>query len=140
MKVIKIPYDLSEPCIVCEVSEPDSHHCLDDIKKVIDIKYAEIVLTCVRSRFGDPFREYVLIVDEVGKLKDSWEKQINHRASMFYRGYLNGDPIVGDVVLCPRVWIPDAYECDLAGFSDAEIVSFMISIDTWEYFLKKEVK
>ena len=137
MKVIKIPYDLSEPCMVCEVSEPDSGACLDDIKKVIDIDYAEIVLTYVRSRFGDPFREYVLIVDEVGNLKDNWDTRVNKRASVLYRGFLSGDPIVGDVVLCPREWSPNFGERDLVGFSDAEIVSFMTSFDTWEYFFKK---
>lgn len=42
---------------------------------------------------------YVLLVDEVGKLKDP-PKPVNFRASGFYPGSMYGDPIVGDVIVC----------------------------------------
>ena len=125
MKVIKIPYDLSLKPTVHEVLETYEEDCLgdisfDEIKKLIGIHCAEIVLTNLPRVFN---RDYVLIVDEVGKLFPDWERTINVRASDFYNGTPYGDPIVGDVILCARQWI--GYECDLAGLTDLEIIKLL---------------
>jgi len=118
VKVIKIPYDMKIECTVHQVAEPGSPRCLDEIKELIGIEWAEIVLT--RLKGEDPRRDYCLIVDEVGKLKEGWTKEINPRACQFYTGALHGDPIVGNVVLCAREWTSTYGECDLAGLTDQE--------------------
>ena len=119
MKVIKIPYANEIPCSIHEVCEPGEESCLKELKDLIDIDIAEIVLTKIKCE--DPHRDYVLIVDEIGKMKDAWENRINWRASMFYGGTIHGDPIVGDVVLCAREWNSRYGECDLASLNDFEI-------------------
>ena len=126
MKVIKIPYDKNIPCTVHEVAEPGDSKCLNEIKELIEIESAEIVLTFIKCE--DPRRDYCLIVDEVGKLKEEWHKKINTRASMFYAGSLHGDPIVGDVVICAREWTETYGECDLAGLDDyeEEVIMFFL--------------
>lgn len=118
MKVIKIPYDTKKPCTVNEVTDTEDIRCLDKIKELIQIEWAEIVLTFIRGE--DPHRDYVLIVDEIGKLKDEWVKKINPRASQWYAGAMHGDPIVGDVILMAREWKDNFGECDLAGLTDYE--------------------
>ena len=117
MKVIKIPIELNESCTVHDVNESD---CLDQIKQLIGIEWAEIVV--IHARPSDPRRDYCLIVDEVGKLKDGW--RMNIRASQFYPGTLYGDPIAGNVILCAREWTDSFGECDLAGLTDEEIKIF----------------
>lgn len=123
MKVILIPFDDEKPCTVHDIedaldsTDEESYIVLKRIKNLIDIDMAEIVyLNTLHS--SDPDRDFCLIVDEVGKLKEGWPDRINIRASQFYPGTLCGDPIVGDVVLCPRQWTPGHGECDLAGFND----------------------
>ena len=123
MKIIKIPYNVKTSCSVHEVPEPTEDGCLDSIKQLIGIDWAEIVLTRLKS--DELYREYVLIVDECGKLKDQWLGRINSRASIFYTGTYYGDPIVGDVVLCARQWTPGFGECDIAGLDDLEIISIL---------------
>ena len=130
MHVIKIPYDVSKPCIVHEIpdrtddSVEASGRVLDDIKKLIGIEWAEIVyLSTIKSE--DPHRDYCFIVDEVGKCKDGWPDRINVRASSYYPGTAYGDPIVGDVVICARQWIDSFGECDLAGLELRELFKFM---------------
>ena len=118
MKVIRIPHDINTACTINEVAEPGSSQCLNEIKQLIEIEWAEIVLTRIRGE--DPRRDYCLIVDEIGKLKEGWDKQINPRASQFYTGALHGDPIVGNVVLCAREWNSTYGECDLAGLTEQE--------------------
>ena len=124
MKVIKIPYDKNIPCTVHEIQDAEdlsieeSGKVLDRIKELISIEWAEVVLTFIKS--GDPRREYCLIVDEVGKLKEGWVKRINPRASQWYAGAFHGDPIVGDVVLLAREWTASFGECDLAGLTEWE--------------------
>ena len=117
MKVIHIPYERTLPCTVHDVSQ-DTDCCLDEIKKLIGIEWAEIVVTIIKA--PDPHRDYCLIVDEVGKLKEGWTSRINERASRFYAGSYHGDPIVGDVVLCAREWSPEYGECDLTGLCKVE--------------------
>ena len=134
MKVIKIPYDTRRPCTVEEVSEPQSSCCLKDIKALINIDCAEIVLTNLRKSSNIVLREYVLIVDEVGKCKDGWEDRINLRASQFYEGTLFGDPIVGDVVLSAREWLWFGSEYDLSGLLDVEINRIMEYLKSEVYF------
>jgi len=118
MKVIKIPYDAKEPCTVHDVPDAEDTRCLDKIKELIQIEWAEIVLTFIKGE--DPRREYVLIVDEIGKLKEGWVKRINPRASQWYAGSMHGDPIVGDVILMAREWTKNFGECDLAGLNEYE--------------------
>ena len=125
MKVIKIPINVELPCTVHEVPEPDEETCLDKIKELIEIEWAEIVVTNQRGTLD---RDYVLIVDEVGKLKDGWLSKINWRASQYYAGTFHGDPIVGNVVLCARQWAPSGGECDLAGLTDPELDKFLIKL------------
>lgn len=120
MKIIKIPYDLSSPATVEEVTD---ELCLQQMKQLIGIEWAEVVLTFLNS--SDLHREFCLIVDEVGKLKDNWIDRINVRASQFYLGTQAGDPIVDDVILCAREWTYSFGECDLAGLEDSEIRSLM---------------
>ena len=120
MKIIKIPYDLTQPATVEEVTDA---LCLQQMKQLINIEWAEVVLTFLNS--SDLHREFCLIVDEVGKLKDGWIDKINVRASQFYLGTQAGDPIVGDVILCAREWTYSFGECDLAGLEDSEIRSLM---------------
>lgn len=115
MKVIKIPHDERIPCTIHEVNQDN---CLDQIKQLINIEWAEIVLTIIKDK--DPHRDYCLIVDEIGKLKEKWVERINPRASQFYAGTMHGDPIVGDVILCAREWTESFGECDLAGLTDWE--------------------
>ena len=115
MKVIKIPYNKALPATTEEVSE---EHCLDEIKQLIGIEWTEVVV--IHIKCTDPRRDYCLIVDEVGKLKEGWEENINVRASQFYAGALCGDPIVGNVVLCAREWTDSFGECDLTGLTDYE--------------------
>ena len=112
MRVIKIPHDIRISCTIHEVNQDN---CLDQIKQLINIEWAEIVLTILKDE--DPHRDYCLIVDEVGKLKEDWVERINPRASQFYAGTMHGDPIVGDVVLCAREWTESFGECDLAGLT-----------------------
>ena len=125
MKVIKIPYLISKECSVHDIPDRSddsveaSGRVLDDIKKLIDIEWAEVV-SLVMIKNKDPVRDYCFIVDEVGKLKDGWMERINIRASKFYPGTYQGDPIVGDVVLCAREWTESYGECDLAGLTDYE--------------------
>ena len=119
MKVIKIPYDTAIPCTVHEVPEPEEENCLEKIKELISIEWAEIAVTIMKGE--DPRREYCLILDEVGKLKDGWRKRINTRASQWYAGTVYGDPIVGDVVFSAREWTESFGECDLAGLEDWEV-------------------
>ena len=118
MKVIKIPYITELPCSVHEVCEPENENCMDELKALIGIEWAELVLTRIKGE--DPRRDYCLIVDEVGKMKDHWQDKINWRASFFYAGTAHGDPIVGDVVLCAREWTESFGECDLARLTDLE--------------------
>ena len=124
MKVIKIPYDMKAPCTVHEIEDAkdlsieESGKVLDRIKELISIEWAEIALTIIKGE--DPRREYCLILDEVGKLKENWTERINLRASALYAGTQFGDPIVGDVVLCAREWTDSFGECDLAGLTDWE--------------------
>ena len=124
MKVIKIPYDSTIPCTVHEIQDAkdlsieESGRVLDRIKELISIEWAEIVLTIVKGE--DPRRDYVLIVDEIGKLKDGWSDRINTRASQFYAGTLHGDPIIGNVVLMAREWNEKFGEYDLAGLTEWE--------------------
>ena len=124
MKVIKIPYNSEIPCTVHEIQDAkdlsieESGRVLDRIKELISIEWAEVVLTIAKG--DDPRREYVLIVDEVGKLKDGWTDRINARASQYYAGTRYGDPIVGDVVFLAREWTESFGECDLAGLTDYE--------------------
>ena len=124
MKVIKIPYDLNEPCTVHEIQDAkdlsieEAGNVLDRIKELIQIEWAEVVLTIIKDE--DPRRDYCLIVDEVGKMKDGWIERINIRASQFYAGTPYGDPIVGNVVLLAREWTESFGECDLAGLTDWE--------------------
>ena len=124
MKVIKIPYDTTIPCTVHEIPDAqdlsiqEAGKVLERIKELISIGWAEIVLTIVKG--DDPRREYVLIVDEVGKLKDGWTGRINTRASQYYAGTPYGDLIVGDVVFLAREWTESFGECDLAGLTDYE--------------------
>ena len=66
MKIIKIPYKLSSPATVEEVTD---ELCLQQMKQLIGIEWAEVVLTFLNS--SDLHREFCLIVDEVGKLKDN---------------------------------------------------------------------
>ena len=117
MKVIKIPIELNESCTVHDVN---ASNCLDQIKQLIGIDWAEIVV--IHTRPTNPRRDYCLIVDEVGKLKDGW--RMNIRASQFYPGTLYGDPIAGNVILCAREWTDSFGECDLAGLTDEEIKIF----------------
>ena len=130
MKVIKIPCDDNTPCTVCDVydakdqSDDECWNVLKDMKRLIGIEWAEIVLTIIKGRSRT--RDFCLIVDEVGKLKDGWQTRINNRASQFYRGTLFGDPIVGDVVLCAREWTELFGECDLAGLTSDEVERLMI--------------
>ena len=125
MKIIKIPYDSNIPCTVHEIQEAqdqsieEAGNVLNRIKELIGIEWAEIVITIIKGQ--DPRREYCLIIDEIGKLKDGWKDKINARASKFYAGALYGDPIVGDVVLMAREWNDRFGECDLAGLIDWEI-------------------
>lgn len=125
MKVIKIPYDVSIECSVHDIPDRSddsveaSGRVLDDIKKLIGIEWAEVVVL-VMIKNKDPSRDYCLIVDEIGKLKDGWTERINIRALRFYLGTFQGDPIVGDVVLCAREWTDSFGECDLAGLTDYE--------------------
>ena len=127
MKIIKIPIDLNEPCTVHEIQDTqdlsieESGKVLEQIKQLIGIDWAEIVVIHIRP--SDPRRDYCLIVDEVGKLKDGW--QMNIRASKFYPGTLYGDPIAGNVILCAREWTDSFGECDLAGLEENEIANFM---------------
>lgn len=125
MKVIKIPYDDTIDCSVHDIPDRSddsveaSGRVLDDIKKLIGIDWAEVV-SLVMIKNKDPLRDYCFIVDEVGKLKDGWTERINIRASRFYPGTFEGDPIVGDVVFCAREWTDSFGECDLAGLTDRE--------------------
>ena len=119
MIVIKIPYTTELPCSVHEVASPKSNKCLDEIKALIGIEWAEIVITKIKGE--DRHRDYSLIVDEVGKLKEDWMNKINWRASAYYAGTSQGDPIVGDVVLCARQWNESFGECDLDGLDDWEL-------------------
>ena len=134
MKVIKIPYDLSNPCTIHDIpnrvddSIEASGRVLDDIKKLIDIDMAEIVYLSTVVNKDDPHRDYCLIVDEVGKCKDGWEERINIRASLFYPGTAHGDPIVGDVAFCAREWTDSFGECDLTGLLKGEIIGFIAKI------------
>ena len=89
--------------------------------------YSDDSLSLVMIKNKDPSRDYCLIVDEIGKLKDGWTERINIRASRFYPGTFQGDSIVGDVVLCAREWTDSFGECDLAGLSDHEL-EVLISI------------
>ena len=124
MKVIKIPYNTAIPCTVHEIADAkdpsieEAGKVLDRIKELIGIEWAEIVLTIIKGE--DPHRDYVLIVDEVGKLKDGWTDRINTRASQWYAGAPHGDLIVGNVVLLAREWTESFGECDLAGLTDWE--------------------
>ena len=130
MKVIRIPYNMNEECTVHDI--PDriddsieaSGRVLDDIKELIGIEWAEIVVTWCKN-YKDRTRDYCLIVDEIGKCKDGWTDRINLRGSRFYAGTVHGDPIVGDVVLCAREWTDSFGECDLAGLTDYEIDVFI---------------
>lgn len=134
MKVIKIPYDDAIECSVHEIPDRSddsiqaSGRVLDDIKDLIGIEWAEIVVL-VMIKNKDPKRDYCLIVDEIGKLKDGWTDRINMRASKFYPGTFHGDPIVGDVVLCAREWTDSFGECDLAGLSDHELEVLIFIFD-----------
>ena len=127
MKIIRIPIDLNEPCTVHEIQDAqdlsieESGKVLDQMKQLIGIEWAEIVVIHIRCTY--PRREYCLIVDEVGKLKEDW--QMNLRASQFYPGTAYGDPIAGNVVLCAREWTDSFGECDLAGLGDYEIEEIM---------------
>ena len=130
MKVIKIPYDLEQPCSICDIEDPNDlsdEECwkvLKQIKQLLNIDMVEIVyLNTVCS--SEPNRDFCLIVDEVGKLKDGWTDRINARASQFYPGSVFGDPIVGDVAFCARIWSDGFGECDLACLLDSEIVVLM---------------
>ena len=125
MKVIKIPINVELPCTVHEVPEPDEENCFNQIKSLIGVELGEIVVTNLRGALD---RDYVLIVDEVGKCKGEWYHLINWRASEFYNGTFYGDPIVGDVVLCARQWAPSGGECDLAGLTDPELEKFLIKL------------
>ena len=124
MKVIKIPYNVETECTVHEIPDAqdlsiqEAGRVLDRIKELIGIEWAEIVVTIIKGE--DPRRDYCLIVDEVGKLKDGWTDRINARASQWYAGAPHGDPIVGDVVLCAREWTESFGECDLTGLTDWE--------------------
>ena len=120
MEVIRIPYDRDKQCTVHDIEE---NKCLDQIKQLIGIEWAKVVVTRLRCR--DPRRDFCLIVDEVGKLKEGWEERINLRASQFYAGYPI-DPIVGDVVLCARQWSQLYGECDLAGLEENELEQILI--------------
>ena len=120
MKVIKIPYDRKIPVSIHDVADPGSCACLDEIKELIGIDWAEIVVL-VQYKPDVKTRNYCLIVDEIGKLKEDWQDRINYRASQFYPGSIYGDPIVGDVVLCARQWTLPYGECDLAGLTDGEL-------------------
>ena len=123
MKVIKIPLDIKEECTVHEIQDAkdlsieESGKVLDQIKKLIGIEWAEIVVIHTSPR--NPRRDFCLIVDEVGKLKEDW--RMNLRASQFYPGTPFGDPIAGNVILCAREWTDSFGECDLAGLTDEEI-------------------
>ena len=74
MKVIKIPIELNESCTVHEIQDAqdlsieESGKVLDQIKQLIGIEWAEIVV--IHTRPSDPRRDFCLIVDEVGKLKE----------------------------------------------------------------------
>lgn len=118
MKVIKIPIEIAEPCTVHDVNQDN---CLNEIKELLNIEWAEIVVTHIRSK--DLHRDFCLIVDEVGKLKENC--RVNFRASMFYAGTPHGDPIVGNVILCAREWTDSFGECDLAGLEGHEIEQIM---------------
>ena len=133
MKVIKIPYDLEQACSICDIEDPNDlsdEECwkvLKQIKQLLNIDMAEIVyLNTVCS--SEPNRDFCLIVDEVGKLKDGWTDRINNRASQFYPGSVFGDPIVGDVVLCARQWTDNFGACDLAGLTDYEVEVMMFHL------------
>ena len=129
MTVIKIPYSFNEPCTLHEVPDAadtsieESGKVFSAIKDLIGIEWGEIVLTLIKR--VDPSRDYCLIVDEVGKLKDGWHDRINVRASQFYAGTPYGDPIVGDVILCARQWNSTFGECDLDGLTLFESFKFM---------------
>lgn len=129
MKVIKIPYDISIPLTVCSIgeskdnSDEEAGRVLDDIKQLINIEWAEIV-AIFNLKSSDAHRDFCLIVDECGKLKENWEEKINIRASYFYRGSYFGDYIVGDVVFLARQWNERFGDCDLAGLTLDEIASF----------------
>ena len=133
MKVIKIPYDKKIPCTVHEIAEASDQpleqygRVLKDIKKLIGIDWAEIVVLRLLKN-EDPQRDYCLIVDEIGKLKDVRHERFNFRASQFYPGTFYGDPIVGDVVLCARQWTDGYGECDLAGLTDKEEAILMFEL------------
>ena len=124
MKVIKIPYDTAIPCTVHEITDAqdssieEAGEVLDHVKELIDIEWAEIVLTIIKGE--DPRRDYVLVVDEIGKLKDGWTEKINARASQWYASALHGDLIVGNVVLLAREWRETFGECDLTRLTDWE--------------------
>ena len=49
MKVIKIPYITELPCSVHEVSEPENESCMDELKALIGIEWAELVLTRIKG-------------------------------------------------------------------------------------------
>ena len=119
MKVIKIPYNRSIPATVHEVAGPESDNCLDEIKQLIGIDWAEIVVTTIKTE-EDPRRDYILIVDGIGKMKEDWLEKINERACQFYAGAPIGNLIVGDVVLCAREWNETSGECDLDSLTDWE--------------------
>lgn len=144
MKVIKIPHDKNMPCTVHEIQDAqdlsieEAGKVLDRIKKLIGIEWAEIVLTNIKGE--DPRRDYCLIVDEVGKLKDGWTDRINARASQYYAGTLYGDPIVGNVVLCAREWTESFGECDLTGLADWEEAALIEDIAEFELLLNTKGK
>ena len=127
MKVIRIPLDIKDECTVHEIQDAkdlsieESGKVLNQMKQLIGIEWAEVVVIHIRP--SDPRRDYCLIVDEVGKLKDGW--RMNIRASQFYPGTLHGDPIAGNAILCAREWTDSFGECDLAGLEDNEIAAFM---------------
>ena len=139
IKIIKIPYDKNIPCTVHEIADAqdlsikEAGKVLDRIKELIGIEWAEIALTILKGE--DPRRDYALIVDEVGKLKDDWMERINARASQFYAGTRYGDPIVGNVVLCAREWTESFGECDLAGLKEWEVDALFEDITEFELLL-----
>ena len=86
-KYILIPADESVKPYYVEI---DSERFNDTVHELLDCDYFEPVYCHIG---------YVLLVDEVGKLKDP-PKPVNFRASGFYPGSMYGDPIVGDVIVC----------------------------------------
>ena len=101
MKVIKIPYDDTVECTVHDIQDriddsiAASGRVLDAIKDLIDIEWAEIVLTVISTKRTN-LRDFVLIVDEVGKGKAAGGFDLQHHFQRLLRGPGQGAAGIGN--------------------------------------------